>query len=160
TITRTVTVLPVTSANLQTVITQQGSLTFQEPSDPLAQTLVSAINGLAAQTAPVTLTMNLGSANYTDLTPSPKAGITLVIIGGGGTTTIVGHSPALQVAGGRVLLEDLTLVTDTDSPTVVVSGGNLTLRNVVIQESSTASQPALLITGGTVDLGTTDSPGG
>jgi hypothetical protein len=160
TITRTVTVLPVTSANLQTVITQQGSLTFQEPSDPLAQTLVSAVNGLAAQTTPVTLTMDLGSANYTDLTPSPKAGITLVIIGGGGTTTIVGHSPALQVAGGRVVLEDLTLVTDTDSPTVVVSGGNLTLRNVVIQESSTANQAALLITGGTVDLGTTDSPGG
>src|SRR5262249_46615984 len=62
TITRMVTVLAVTSANLQTVINQHGSLTFQESSDPLAQTLVTAVNGLAAQTTPVTITMNLGSA--------------------------------------------------------------------------------------------------
>jgi hypothetical protein len=160
TITRTVTVLPVTSTNLQTVINQQGSLTFQETSDPLAQTLVSAVNGLAAQTTPVTITMNLGSANYTDLTPSPKAGITLVIKGGGGTTTIVGHSPALDVAGGNVVLEDLTLLTDTDSPTVVVSEGSVTLRNVNIEGTGTGSQPAVEIDGGTVDLGTAADPGG
>src|SRR5262249_40090938 len=36
----------------------------------------------------------------------------------------------------------------------------VTLRNVTIEESSTASQAALLITGGSVDLGTPDSPGG
>jgi hypothetical protein len=160
TITRTVTVLPMTSAYLQTVINQQGSLTFQETSDPLAQTLVSAVNGLAVQTTPVTLTMNLGSANYTDLTPNPKAGITLVIKGGGGTTTIVGHSPALAVAGGNVVMEDLTLVTDTDSPTVVVSGGSLTLRDVDIEGTGTGSQPAVAITGGSVDLGTATNPGG
>src|SRR5262249_10239492 len=88
TITSTVTVLPVTSANLQTVINQQGSLIFQETTDPLAQTLISAVNGLAAQTKPVTLTMNLGNANYTDLSPSPKAGITLVINGGTGVSGV------------------------------------------------------------------------
>jgi hypothetical protein len=160
TITRTVTVLTVTSANLQTVINQQGSLTFQETSDPLAQTLVSALNGLAAQTTPVTLTMNLGSANYTDLTPSPKANITLVIQGSGGTTTIVGHSPALAVAGGNVVMSDLTLITDTNAPTVVVSGGSLTLRNVDIEGTGSGSQPAVEITGGNVDLGTAAAPGG
>jgi hypothetical protein len=160
TITRTVTVLPVTSANLQTVINQQGSITFQETSDPLAQTLISAVNGLTAQTKPVTLTMNLGSANYTDLTPSPKAGITLVISGSGGTTTIVGHSPAVNVASGNVVLENLTLLTDTDSPTVVVSGGSLTLRDVDIEGTGTGSQPAVEITGGTADLGTAADPGG
>jgi hypothetical protein len=160
TITKTVTVLAVTSANLQTVITQQGSITFQETSDPLAQTLVSAVNGLAAQTTPVTLTMNLGSANYTDLTPSPKAGITLVISGSGGTTTIVGHSPALNVAGGNVIMTNLTLLTDTNSPTIVVSDGSLTLRNVDIEGSNTGSQAAIDITGGNVDLGTADDPGG
>src|SRR5262249_22657504 len=76
------------------------------------------------------------------------------------TTTIVGHSPALAVAGANVVIEDLTLVTDTDSPTVVVSDGDLTLRNVVIEESSTASQAAVEITGGNVDLGTAADPGG
>ena len=142
------------------MINQQGSLTFQETSDPLAQTLVSAVNDLVAQTTPVTITMNLGSANYTDLPLSPKAGITLVISGGGGPTTIVGHSPALQVSGGNVIVSDLTLVTDTNSPTLMVSGGNLTLRNVVIEETSTGSQAALDITGGSVDLGTAADPGG
>jgi hypothetical protein len=156
----TVTVLPVTSANLQTVISQQGSLTFQETSDPLAQTLVTAVNGLAAQATPVTVTMNLGSGSYTDTSGSPHAGITLAITGSGGTTTIVGHSPALQVSGGNVIVSDLTLVTDTNSSTLVVSGGNVTLRNVTIEGSSTASQAALLITGGTVDLGTAADPGG
>jgi hypothetical protein len=160
TITSTVTVLSVTSANLQTVINQQGSITFQVTSDAQAQAVVSAVNGLAAQNPPVTITLNLGSANYTDLNPNPKAGITLVIIGSGGTTTIVGHSPAVNVAGGNVVLEDLTLLTDTSSPTVMVAGGSLTLRNVDIEGTGTGSQPAVEITGGTVDLGTADDPGG
>src|SRR5439155_11340289 len=123
TVTRTVTALAVTSANMQTVISQQGSITMQVTTDAQAQSVVTAVNGLAVQTTPVTITLNLGSANYTDLAPSPKAGITLAISGSGGTTTIVGHSPALQVSGGNVIVSDLTLVTDTNSPTVQVSDG-------------------------------------
>jgi hypothetical protein len=83
------------------------------------------------------------------LTPSPKANITLVIVGSS-TTTIVGHSPALAVAGGNVIISDLTLITDTNSPTVVVSDGDLTLRNVVIQGTGSGSQPAVEISGGNV----------
>jgi Concanavalin A-like lectin/glucanases superfamily/FG-GAP-like repeat/PKD domain/Cadherin domain/RTX calcium-binding nonapeptide repeat (4 copies)/FG-GAP repeat len=159
-ITSTFTVLAVTSANMQTVINQQGSITFQVTTDAQAQAVVTAVNGLAAQATPVTITLNLGAANYTDLAPSPQAGITLVIVGSGGTTTVVGHSPALAVAGGNVVIEDLTLVTDTDSPTVTVSGGSLTLRNVSIQGNGAGSRPAVEITGGTVDLGSADDPGG
>jgi hypothetical protein len=163
---RTVTVLPVTSPNLQTVINletvnfQGPQLTFQEATDAQAQTLVTAVNGLAAQTVDVFIYMNLGSANYTDLTPNPKAGIFLIITGSGGTTTIVGNSPALDVAGGNVIVENLTLITDTESPTVAVSDGDLTLRNVVIQGTSSGTQPAVDITGGDVDLGTAADPGG
>ena len=160
TISNMVTVLPLNSANLQTVLNQQGPITFQDNTDAQAQSVVTAINGLSAQSTPVTLTMNLGNANYTDLAPSPKAGITLAISGSGGTTTIVGHSPALSVTGGNLILSNLSLITDTNSPTGVVSGGHLTLRNVTIDESAGANQSALLITGGTVDLGTQDSPGG
>jgi streptogramin lyase len=159
-ITRTVTVLPVTSANLQTVISQQGSITTQDPDNTTAQTMVNAVNGLAAQTTPVTITMQLGSGSFTDTSGAPHAGITLVISGSGGSTTIVGHSPALQVSGGNVIVENLTLITDTNAPTLVISGGNVTLRNVDIEGNSAGSQPAIDITGGNVDLGTADDPGG
>jgi hypothetical protein len=162
TTTSSVTIIALTSTNLQTVINQpviiqQGSLLFQEATDAQAQTLVSAVNGLAAQTTPMTIYMFLGNTSYTDLAFSPKAGITLVI-NGSTTTTIVGHSPALDVAGGNVVIENLTMVTDTNSPTLVVTGGSLTLRNVDI-EGSSSNQPAIQITGGKVDLGTASDPG-
>ena len=51
---------------------------------------------------------------------------------------------------GSVIVSDLTLENDTDAPTVVVYDGNLTLRNVVVEESTAADQSALLVTGGTV----------
>jgi Ca2+-binding RTX toxin-like protein len=59
-----------------------------------------------------------------------------------------------------VVLSNLSLVTDTNSPTVVVSGGSLTPRNVDIEGNSSGTQPAVAITGGTVDLGTAAEPGG
>ena len=149
-----------TSASLQTVINQQGSFTFQANTDAQVQSVTTALNGLSAQTTPTTLTLNLASGSYKDTTAHPPAGATLVINGNGGTTTIVGHSPALLVTGGNVILSNMTLVTSTDAPTLQVSGGNLTLRNVDIEESTTSNQAALWITGGTVDLGTAASPGG
>jgi hypothetical protein len=155
-----VTVLAVTSANLQTVINQQGSFTFQATTDAQAQSVTTALNGLSAQATPTTLTLNLGSGSYSDTTANPPAGTTLVINGSGGTTTIVGHSPALVVTTGNVILSNMTLVTSTDAPTLQVTGGNVTLRNVVIEESTMANQAALWITDGTVDLGTAASPGG
>src|SRR5262249_13547422 len=64
-VTRTETVLAVTSATLQTVIARQGSLTFQETSDPLAQTLVGAVNGLVAQTGVSSVNVTNGGSGYT-----------------------------------------------------------------------------------------------
>ncbi|HVK07597.1 MAG TPA: LamG-like jellyroll fold domain-containing protein, partial [Gemmataceae bacterium] len=159
---RTITVLAVTSANLQSVINQQGSLTiFQVTTNTQAQAVVAAVNGLAAQATPVNVTLVLGSGTYSGITPSPKAGITLKIVGSGGTTAVDGASPSLDVGGeGSVIVSDLTLENATDAPTVQVSGGNLTLRNVVVEESSAADQSAVLVTGGTVDLGTAADPGG
>src|SRR5262249_33106161 len=90
---------------------------------------------------------------------SPPAGTTLVLAGDS-TTTIVGHSPSLRVTGGNVIVQGVTLVNATDALTLQVSGGNLLLRNVVVQERTAANQAVLPITGGTVDLGTTDRPGG
>jgi hypothetical protein len=42
----------------------------------------------------------------------------------------------------------------------LVTGGHLTLRNDTIQESTSFNDPAIQVTGGTVDLGTTFSSGG
>src|SRR5262249_51191439 len=80
TITRTVRVLPVISANMQTVINQQGSIAFQVTNNTQAQDVVTAVNDLAIQTTPVTITLNLSSGIYSGTTPLPKAGITLKLI--------------------------------------------------------------------------------
>ncbi|MBP3954756.1 hypothetical protein J8F10_05590 [Gemmata sp. G18] len=64
------------------------------------------------------------------------------------------------MTSGTVFLSDVTLTNATDAPTVEVSNGTLILRNVVIEKSSAFDQSAVLVTGGTVDLGTAASPGG
>ncbi|HVK15261.1 MAG TPA: LamG-like jellyroll fold domain-containing protein, partial [Gemmataceae bacterium] len=157
---RTITVLAVTSVNMDRVIDQQGSITMRVTDNTQAQAVVSAVNGLPSRYTPVTIYLYLGSGPYSGITPSPRAGITLRIFGTGGTT-IVGHSPSLDVGGeGAVVVSDLTLENATDAPTVHVSGGHLTLRNVVVEESSAADQAAVLVTGGTADLGTAADAGG
>ena len=85
--------------------------------------------------------------------------MTLVLDGSGTTTTIVGSSPALTV-NGAVSIENATYTTATDTPTILVTGGSLTLRDVVIEESTGFTDAAISVTGGSVDLGTTASPGG
>jgi hypothetical protein len=157
TVNRTVTVLALNSANLQTVINQQGSITFQAASNTDTSNVVAAVDGLSAQTTPVTVTLNLGGGSYTtDTHVTAPAGVTVVVANG----TLIGGSPALIVDSGVVLLDHVTTRNATNAPTIVVNSGSLTLRNDVIEETTLGSQPALLITGGTVDLGTTASPGG
>src|SRR5262249_41534710 len=136
-------------------------VTFDAATNTDAQTILNTVNSLSAPASPVTITVNLGSGSFTDLTASPPAGVTLVLNGNGTTTTIIGHSPALTVlpSQGSVVVENQTLTTATDAPTILVSGGSLTLRNVVIQESTGFTDAAISVTGGSVDLGTTASLG-
>jgi hypothetical protein len=156
-ITSTTAVLDLTSANLQTVINQQGAITFLAASNTQTSAVVAAIDGLSAQSTPVNVTLNLGGGSYTtDTHVTAPAGVTLVVANG----TLIGGSPALIVDSGVVLLDHVTTRNATNAPTIVVNGGSLTLRNDDIEETTLGSQPALLITGGTVDLGTTASPGG
>src|SRR5262249_51936227 len=157
TVNRTVTVLALTSANLQTDINQQGPLTFQAASSTDTSNVVAAVDGLSAQSTPVNITVNLGGGTYTtDTHVTAPAGVTVVVANG----TLVGGSPALIVDSGVVLLNNVTTRNSTNAPTIVVNGASLTLRNDATEETPPGSQPALLITAGTVDLGTLDSPGG
>jgi subtilase family serine protease len=152
----TLTVNPLTAANLQAVLASTTSVTLAAATTSDAQTALTAVNSLTSPASPVTITVNLASGSFTDLTASPPAGVTLVLNGNGTTTTIVGHSPALQVtqAQGSVLVTNATFTTDTDAPTILVSGGSLTLRNVTIQESTGFTDAAISLTGGSLDLGT------
>ena len=156
------TVNPLTAANLQTVLATTSTVTLDAATNTDAQTILTAVNSLSAPASPVTITVNLASGSFTDLTASPPAGVTLVLNGNGTTTTIVGHSPALTVipSQGSVVVENQTFTTDTDAPTILVSGGSLTLHNDVIQESTGFTDAAISVTGGSVDLGTAASPGG
>src|SRR5262249_48848604 len=151
--------LPNPSQNLQTVLNAAPTLTIQVASNTDALNVLSAVNGLTAQSKPVTLTLNLNDSSFTDQTASPPAGVTLVINGNGTTTTIVGTSPALTVTSGIVIFTGVTFTTATDSPTILVTGGSLKLRNDTIQESTGFIDAAIMVTGGTVDLGTAGDPG-
>ena len=75
-------------------------------------------------------------------------------------TVITGNSPAITIYGGTVILDGVIAQTATNSPTIVVNGGNLIVRDSTIQESTSYTQAAILINGGTVDLGTAASAGG
>ena len=59
-----------------------------------------------------------------------------------------------------MLLENVTATNATDAPTIVVNGGWLTVFNSTIEGSTSYPQLAILITGGSVDLGTAANPGG
>jgi hypothetical protein len=154
------TVNAVTSANLQQTLSPSNPVTVQVNTSSDANDGVSAVNGLSGYAnTPVTVTLNLGSGVFTDVTASPPAGVTLVINGNGTTTTIVGNSPALRVSSGTVIVTGVTFTTATNAPTILVTGGTLILRNDTIQESTGFNQAAIALTGGTVDLGTTADPG-
>ena len=157
-----VTVNPLTTANLQAVLATTSTVTLDAATNTDAQTVLTAVNSLTAPASPVTITVNLASGSFTDLTASPPAGVTLVLDGNGTTTTIAGQSPALTVsqAQGPVIVKNMILSTSTDAPTILVKGGSLSLRHVVIEESTGFTDAAISITGGSVDLGTPSSPGG
>jgi hypothetical protein len=157
TVTQSITILPLTSANLQTVINQQGSITFLVASSTQTSNVVHVVDGLTAQAAPVTVTLNLGGGTYTtDTHVTAPTNLKFVVANG----TLVGGSPALVVDSGDVELDNVMTSNTTNAPTIVVNGGHLALRNDDIEETSQGSQPALEINGGNVDLGAPDNPGG
>jgi hypothetical protein len=154
---------PVTTSNLQTALTSVtqggngGSVTVQATSNGDVSNGVAAVNGLASPSAPETVTLDLGGGTYTtDTQVNTQPGVTLVIQNG----TLNGGSPALVVNSGNVILRNITAQNATNAPTIVVNGGSLTIRNSTIQESTRYTQVALLVSGGSVDLGTSSSPGG
>jgi hypothetical protein len=121
-------------------------------------TVVFAIDGLHAPSVPAFITLNLAAGSFSDIDLYPPDGVTIILVGTG-APTIVGNSPALTVSSGTVIVTGVTFTTATDAPTILVTGGNLILRDDTIEESTGGDDAAIDITGGALDLGTTDSPG-
>jgi hypothetical protein len=120
-------------------------------------TAITAIKDAVLQ--PFTLDLNLLGGDSTGIVLSVARNLTVRINGSNGTI-IFGNSPALTVVSGNVVVTGVTFTNATDTPTILVQGGNLVLRNDIIQETTGGSQAAVSITGGTVDLGTIASHGG
>jgi hypothetical protein len=114
---------------------------------------------LGSSVTPVSVYLNLAPGTYTPQTVQVPSGMTLYINGVAGTT-IDPDSPAFTVASGEVIVSNVTFVTTGDAPTILVSGGSLTLSNCVVQQSTGSSDAAIAVTGGTLDLGTATDPGG
>ncbi|MGP0065797.1 MAG: Ig-like domain repeat protein [Isosphaeraceae bacterium] len=152
----TIASLPPSSAGLITV--DLGDTTVYQQQDSSGNVIPIAAS--APECVTLTIVCPSGSATVYDLQPS-GGNVDVQGVPGQGSITIVGNSPALTVQGGNVTIgPGVTLVTETDSPTILVTGGSLTLRGAVVQESDTYNQAAIEITGGSVDLGTAASPGG
>src|SRR5262249_3797385 len=129
------------------------ALAFDVASAGELSALIGAVNGLADQPVPAIITAVLSAGVYADLDIQAHEGISLVLRGGGRNACVLGHSPAPRVPSGVVSLDGLTLTTNTNSATVLVSGGTLVLRNSVVEETATGTQSAVFVSGGTVDLG-------
>jgi len=158
------------SGNIQSAINAQilanptaPTVTLPVATDVDAQNFVAAINLLGPQSNSVTVQLNLAPGTYSGETVSVPTGMTLVINGQVGNqlpTTVDPATPALTVVSGSVVVSNVTFVTTGDAPTILVTGGSLTLRNDIVQESTGFADAAISITGGAVDLGTAASPGG
>ena len=128
--------------------------------------VLASVAAVTPPTAPVSINLDLTNTtvDYTDMVVSVPQNVTLVISGTEGTVVIQGNSPALTVTSGDgdvVIGPNVVLTTSTDSPTVLVTGGSLTVSgSTITQDDPSSSQPAVEVEGGTVDLGDTGTPGG
>ncbi len=157
------------AAYLQAALPQSSStansMTIQASASIAPATVISALNGLTNIMQPVTVILDLGGGTYSTggvsynpTDPNTNANVNFVVQNG----TLDPTYPALTVAGGHVSVLHCTLTTSGNAPTLLVTGGSVTLRSdVIIQTSTVYTDPAIAVSGGsTVDLGTAASPGG
>jgi uncharacterized delta-60 repeat protein len=110
----------------------------------------------------ITITLTLDHGNYG---PTKKIvipqGYVLVIDGASGVVEIVGQSPAITLGSGELIVRNgVRFLNATDAPTILVEGGNLTLRGCTVEETTGGEQAAIKVLGGTLNLGNWDDYGG
>jgi hypothetical protein len=162
---------PLTSPNLQALLgalSASGELRtvfFEAPSQAVADAFMAIFSSTnpspltvpPGAATPISIEMNFGSGiSVNEANLVVPAGFKVSINGGAWH----GGSPALTLASGSLTVSNATFVNTTDAPTILVTGGSLTLRNDVVQGPAAYTDPAIAVTGGTLDLGTAASPGG
>jgi hypothetical protein len=145
---------------LQATLGSDPTPTFDASDNSDFQTLLAAADGLTSPSSAATVTIDVSQGTFGDAVVSPPDGVVLQIVGSDQGTIVQGSSPALSQSSGSLLVRGVTFTTVTDSPTIMVTGGTLILRNDDIEESTGFAKLAIDITGGLLDLGTTASPGG
>ncbi len=145
--------LPQSTVSPNTMTIQADPTTINDVVSGLSTT------NLGSSVVPVSVYLNLAPGTYQSQTIQVPQGMTLYINGQQGTT-IDPASPALTVVSGSVIVSHVTLVSTGDAPTILVTGGNVTLLNDdIIQSSTSFTDPAIAVTGGTLNLGTATTPG-
>jgi hypothetical protein len=155
------------AANLQELVTVLQNTAPAPPPIILPVTTETAVAAIAAvQSLPpntgdfvVEIVLKLADGDYAGETVVVPAGVRLVINGTGGSVTFVGASPAFIVDGGEVVITSVHFANTTDAATIVVRSGSLVLRNSVIAETTGGTQAAILVLGGSANLGTPANPG-
>ena len=162
-----VTVVAVQPGNLASLIADLGTTgqtEVQVSADPKDITnWVAAVQGLAPNTSGqvIKIVINLDHGTFgIGRKVDVPAGYTLILKGAGRDVVFTGNSPALTLLSGTVWADAVTFLNATDTPTILVNNGHLTIRNSVVQETTGGQRAAIEIVGGTVDLGTTSDPGG
>jgi hypothetical protein len=175
-----VTVAPLTSDGISANLSPSAPFTLA--ADPgSADSIYAAVNGISSAPTGSVLIINLGDGLYSGAVLSPPAGMQVIIRAGNGTF-VKGGSPALTVTSGTVEVDNAFFFNTTDTPTILVTGGTLRLRGSTVlatgehAQPATGSppghggndgdgvlpgtQPAIRVTGGSLNLGTMADPGG
>jgi ELWxxDGT repeat protein len=76
------------------------------------------------------------------------------------STFTSGDTANVQVKGGQVTMLLCQITATGDAPAILVQGGQLTTRGSIIEGTPTGNKADISITGGLVDLGTVNDPGG
>jgi hypothetical protein len=160
--------------NLQNVVNSLATspataVAIQANDDASWVAAVPAINAVMAPLpngvpAPITVVLDVASGKYSPplLYNNSDSNVTFILRGSPvpSGTIIDPAKPALIVTSGKVVVENVTFTESGDAPTILVTGGHLMLRDCIVQESTGYNDTAIKITGGSLDLGTTASPGG
>jgi uncharacterized delta-60 repeat protein len=105
--------------------------------------------------------IDVGPGTYSPLSVSVPAGLKLILDGDNGacgSRTLTGTGAAALTVSGDVLIRAGMAFTESgNASAIVVQGGQLTMRNSTVTETTTTSQAAIAISGGQVDLGTSYS---
>jgi hypothetical protein len=123
-------------------LTATSANSFAASASNTPASVIQAVNALTNITEPNIIILDLGGGTY--------------------STNGIAYGPPDSNTAQYVtfIVQNGTLTNSGNAPTVLVSDGALSLRNDTIeQETTVSSEPAISITGGTVDLGTAASPG-